>query len=393
MNEHRMIKKPDLTTNETMKPAGLYIHIPYCKRKCTYCNFHFSTNLSTKHSLLNALIKEIELRAEEASPFLIQSIYLGGGTPSLLKESELIKLFQTIQSNYKFDTNPEITLEANPDDINDEYMNHLNLVGINRLSIGVQSFFDKDLSWMNRAHNAHQSFESIEMVIKAGFKNFSIDLMYGLPDINLDTWTSNLNNVLVYDIPHISCYALTIEERTALSEQVKQNKIIVPEDSYTLDQMDVLLDFCEVNNYEPYEISNFAKSGFRSKHNSAYWDGIPYFGFGPAAHSYINDIRRWNVANNSLYIQAIENKLPYFETEILSRKDKCNEYLMLQLRRIEGLSVRYLEKYFEEFSSTIKLQMDIQMERGNINFYNGKYVLSRKGRYIADEISSSLFVL
>jgi oxygen-independent coproporphyrinogen-3 oxidase len=342
--------------------------------------------------LLNALTKEIELRAEEASEFTIQTIYLGGGTPSLLNDTELQKIFHIIYEKYKINPHSEITLETNPDDITVDYLNQLQHVGINRLSIGIQSFFDEDLSWMNRAHTSSQSSKSIEQTIKSGFENFSIDLMYGLPGMTLEGWIKNLEKVREFEIPHLSCYSLTVEERTALSHRVKEHSIQLPEDSYTIQQMDALLNFCQVSQYEAYEISNFAKPGYRSRHNSSYWEGIPYFGFGPAAHSYNKNARRWNIANNALYIQALENKLPYFETEILTRANQCNEYLMLQIRRIEGIDKNYLENNFVEFFSLIMPQIVKQQELGNLIYQDGHYILSRKGRYIADEVSSNLFV-
>ncbi|MBK9727718.1 MAG: radical SAM family heme chaperone HemW [Saprospiraceae bacterium] len=385
-------EKTEIVEKELYKPAGLYIHIPYCKRKCSYCNFHFSTNLRTKNLLFNALIFEIETRSAEGDSFIIQSIYFGGGTPSLLNESELNKLLNTIRTNYKLTKNPEITLEANPDDLNPGYLDQLLQLGINRLSIGVQSFHEPDLRWMNRAHNVKQSHDAIEFTIQAGFSNFSIDLMYGLPGQNYQSWLKNLEYVLGYQAPHFSAYALTLEEKTDLYKKVQLNTIQLPEEFSNLTQMDCLLDFCDAHSYEAYEISNFSKKSFRAKHNSAYWEGVPYFGFGPAAHSYLGDIRRWNIANNNLYIQAIENNLIYFETEVLSKKNHCNEYLMLQLRRIEGLDLVYIEHHFGEFFSYIKSQVLKQIEIGNMTIINEKYCLTRKGKYIADQISVNLFV-
>lgn len=342
--------------------------------------------------MIQSLIQEIDSRSNEATGYTIQSIYFGGGTPSLLNESELKKIIKTVYSKYSIDLNAEVTLEANPDDIDADYLQLIRQVGINRLSIGIQSFFETDLQWMNRAHTARQSFESIELSIAAGFQNFSIDLIYGLPNSDLDLWSANLKFILQYQIPHISCYALTIEERTALHHQVSEKTIQLPHDSSTIDQMDRLLDFCDSNYYEAYEISNFAKQGFRSRHNSSYWEGLPYFGFGPAAHSFDKGFRRWNIANNALYIQAIQNQLPYFDSEALSKKDQCNEYIMLQLRRIEGLDLHYLENHFEEFSTSIQSELIKQINLGNITIQNGKYVLSRQGKHLADEVSSSLFV-
>ncbi len=383
---------PDLQKDNLKNTAGLYIHIPYCKRKCSYCNFHFSTNLTNKNSLLNALNKELINRREEAQNLLIKTIYFGGGTPSLLEPLELSVLLQTIYTHYQVAQNAEITLEANPDDIQALYLKELQTSGINRLSIGVQSFVDEQLSWMNRSHSASQSFQAIEAALHSGFTNISIDLMYGLPDGDLTNWSSNLDVISKYDIPHISCYSLTIEERTALSHRVLNKTLHLPDDSIVVEQMNMLLDFCEIHDYEAYEISNFAKSGYRSKHNSAYWDGATYFGFGPAAHSFDKTSRRWNIANNALYIQALEHDLPFFETEILSRKNQCNEYIMLQLRRIEGIDINQIRNQFSEFADEINKNIVKHLELNNLIKFKNYYFLSRQGKYIADNISADLFV-
>ncbi len=348
--------------------------------------------MSNKTDLLNALKLEIIHRHPEAVGIKIDTLYFGGGTPSVLSVDELESILKTIQNHYSFSENPEITLEANPDDIHLDYLLMIKDLGINRLSIGVQSFFDDQLSWMNRAHSAYQSHTSIEMALHSGFNNFSIDLMYGLPDGQLKNWSANLNTLLQYQIPHLSCYALTIEERTALSQRIKQHTIKIPEDSLVIDQMNMLFDFCTSNQYEAYEISNFAKAGFRSRHNSSYWKGISYWGFGPSAHSFYENQRRWNISNNALYIQAIQNNLPYYETELLSRQNQCNEFIMLQLRRIEGIDKAELKIRFPEFEESILKELEEQVILKNIIKVKEQYILSRQGKYMADEISSKLFV-
>jgi oxygen-independent coproporphyrinogen-3 oxidase len=375
-----------------LQSAGIYIHIPYCKRKCSYCNFHFSTNLSTRENLLKALNQEISQRAVEGNSLNIQSIYFGGGTPSVLIIPELINLIQNLRKHYRILESAEVTMECNPDDLNDDYLKELKEIGINRISIGVQSFYDNQLQWMNRAHNASQSHQSIESVIKSGFDNFSVDLMYGLPDSDHKIWSDNLQNLLQYKTPHFSCYALTVEERTALHQMTLTKTLTLPEDGFTMDQMDALLDFCEQHQYEAYEISNFARPGFRSLHNSSYWKGIPYLGFGPSSHSYMDHMRRANISNNQLYIHALTMDLPYYELEKLSPKDQCNEFIMLQLRRMEGILFEDLELHFKQFAPQIKIQLEREIEKKNILLYKDRYIFSRQGKHLADEVSAQLFV-
>ncbi len=375
-----------------MNPAGLYIHIPYCKRKCSYCCFHFSTNLTTQLELLEALNQEITERSHELSHYQIETLYFGGGTPSLLGIDNLNQLLIRLYSNYNIKSDAEITLEANPDDLNEDYCKRLFELGINRLSIGIQSFEQKDLNWMNRAHHAEQSRTAIEFSLKAGFTNLSIDLMYGLPFMTEKSWNKNLEIMKSYQIPHFSAYALTIEERTALMHAVKNNTIQIPLEPETLAQMDLLLDFCQRNQYEAYEISNFSKEGFRSKHNSSYWEGVAYLGFGPSAHSFIGTTRRWNRSNNNEYIKAIKNKQAYYQEEQLSLKDQCNEFVMLQLRRIEGLDLNLILQRFPTYYPEIQHELIRQVQLKNIEQNKNYFSLSRQGKYIADSITSNLFV-
>lgn len=378
---------------QNLNPAGLYIHIPYCKRKCSYCCFHFSTNLSTRKELVQALLKEIKTRSVELAKFQINTLYLGGGTPSLFEEDELDSIFSAIKSHYHLNSAAEISIETNPDDITPDYTNQLLNLGINRISIGVQSFFDEDLKWMNRAHTAKQSTMAIEIVKRAGFENISIDLMYGLPGLTQKRWQDNLLKLQKFEIPHFSAYSLTLEERTSLHHLVQNKKILIPEDDETICQMGHLLDFCEVNNYEAYEISNFCKNGFRSKHNSSYWEGIPYLGFGPSAHSYIDSKRSWNVSNNNEYIKALETDAPYSSFEKLSTTEHYNEYIMLQLRRIEGLDLNYIAIHFPDFLSTVESVLQKQIALKNIHQVNARYCLTRQGKTLADFVSSELFIL
>lgn len=373
--------------------AGLYIHIPYCKRKCSYCNFHFSTNLNTIDLLLEALITEITQRSQENKNYKIQSLYFGGGTPSILNLRQLEGIFNALNSNYSFLPNAEISIECNPDDIDQELLQTLKSFGVNRISLGVQSFDPEDLEWMNRSHSSLQSATAIEAIKNSGFDNFSIDLMYGLPNSSQTKWEYNLNHIIKYDCPHFSAYALSIEERTALMHQYRHKLISPADDLSSLDQMNTLLDFCEAHGYEDYEISNFAKPGFHSRHNSSYWSGINYLGFGPSAHSYSDQIRRWNVANNNLYIKCIKENLPYFDSEELSTKDRYNEYIMLNLRKKEGISLTGLEQLFPQFAEDFYQQIVGLLEKDEVIMANRQIRLTRSGKAQADRISSELFQL
>lgn len=383
----------DETNKLYLNPAGLYIHIPYCKRKCSYCCFHFSTNLSTRNELVQALLKEIKIRASELTSYTIHTLYFGGGTPSLFTETELFEILDTIKSHYQLLPEAEISIETNPDDLTSVYSKNLLNLGFNRISIGIQSFFEEDLKWMNRAHTAMQSREAIENVKNTGFKNLSIDLMYGLPSTNQNNWKFNLNELLQYNIPHFSAYSLTLEERTTLHHLVNKKKILIPPDEETIRQMEYLLDFCEINNYEAYEISNFSKLGFRSKHNSSYWEGIPYLGFGPSAHSYIHPFRSWNISNNNAYINAIAHDKIFSMQEKLNDFDLYNEYIMLQLRRFEGLDLEYIASHFPQFLTIAKTELQKQIQLENVQFLNGRYQLTRQGKTIADSVSADLFVV
>ncbi|HRD58979.1 MAG TPA: radical SAM family heme chaperone HemW, partial [Ferruginibacter sp.] len=317
--------------------AGIYIHIPFCKQACHYCNFHFSTNHSQKAAMVEAICKEIILTPVFDKNEFIETIYFGGGTPSLLSMPELEKILNTIRQKFSIVTDAEITLEANPDDINPTVLQAWLQAGINRLSLGIQSFNEAELKWMNRAHHAAQSLQSIDQIQAAGFQNFSVDLIYGSPLLSNDDLIKNVGIIFEKNIPHISCYALTVEYKTALYYLIDKNKSPNVDESIQADQFEILQALMNKNGYEQYEISNFAKPGYRSKHNSSYWKSKPYYGFGPSAHSYDgNKTRRWNVANNALYIQSIEKNILPQEEEILTPAQQMNEYIMIGLRTIEG---------------------------------------------------------
>jgi oxygen-independent coproporphyrinogen III oxidase len=297
--------------------AGIYIHIPFCKQACNYCNFHFSVSLINKDAITKAIVTEIELSNDFIDDKNIETIYFGGGTPSLLNVSEIALLFSAIRKKFIVASYAEITLEANPDDITLTTLQNWMSFGVNRLSVGLQSFNEAELKWMNRAHNAAQSVACLNDIEKAGIKNYSVDLIYGSPLQSNNDLRKNFELIASRNIPHISCYALTVENNTALNKLIKENKSPKVDTEKQAEQFQLLLQMMEANGYEQYEISNFSKKGHRSKHNSSYWQGKPYFGFGPSAHSFNGfNKRRWNIANNSLYLQSLKNNAIPYEEEI-----------------------------------------------------------------------------
>jgi oxygen-independent coproporphyrinogen-3 oxidase len=374
--------------------AGIYIHIPFCRQACTYCNFHFSTSLARKDLFLEILNKEI-LHESGLLPAgaAIETIYIGGGTPSLLSSLELDKIVTNLRKKFKVDAAAEVTLEANPDNIQPQILKEWRKLGINRLSLGVQSFSDEELQWMNRAHNAFESLASIDEIQQAGFDNFSVDLIFGSPLLSNEALEQNLDILFRRSVPHISCYALTVEPRTALDHMVKshRSKPVDPEKQAT--QFLLLMQAMKSNGYEQYEISNYSKPGMRSKHNSAYWQGKPYAGYGPSAHSYDGiKSRRWNIANNSLYIQSLqEDKIP-FEEEILSPTQQLNEYIMTSLRTIEGMDQQQIKKLSSDANAAIILKAcEPFIQSGKMEFDSGKITLTDNGKLFADGIASDLF--
>ncbi|HSB93404.1 MAG TPA: radical SAM family heme chaperone HemW, partial [Flavitalea sp.] len=326
--------------------AGIYIHIPFCKKACTYCNFHFSTLLKSRNEFIDALLKEIRIRREYLGNQEIETIYFGGGTPSILNIGELKQIFEAIRSGFSIGPQAEITLEANPDDITDVKIAEWKIAGINRLSIGVQSFFESDLRWMNRAHSSQQAIDSIRLARAGGIDNLTIDLIFGTPGLTDDQWRENMETAVNEGVQHLSCYALTVEPHTALDHQIKKQLVPEIDSEQQARQFLIMADFLESKQFEQYEISNFALPGFRSRHNSSYWKGIHYLGLGPSAHSFNGKQRSWNIANNALYIQSLSTGLLNSETEELSESMKLNEYLMTALRTIEGISLADIESRF-----------------------------------------------
>ena len=373
--------------------AGIYIHIPFCRQACSYCNFHFSVSLKNKTHFVNALIKEIKTTSNFIEDEKIETIYIGGGTPSLLNEAELQIIFTTLGKKFIISNDAEITLEANPDDVNTTNLNVWKTLGINRLSIGLQSFDEEELKWMNRAHNATQSLQSIIDIKAAGFSNYSVDLIYGSPLQTNDDLKRNFDIIAESRIPHISCYALTVEPKTILYKNIK-NKISVPVDTEKQSvQFHLLLAMMETQGYEQYEISNFSKPGYRSKHNSSYWQGKPYFGFGPSAHSFNGfDKRRWNIANNGLYIQSIEKNIIPFEEEILTASQRVNEYVMTTLRTSEGINMNYIIQNFgKDDMARITTASQKYINTKKLVLQNDFLKLTKDGKFFADGIAGDLF--
>jgi len=373
--------------------GGIYIHIPFCKKKCCYCNFHFSTSLKNKTLLFKALSKEIILRKKELKNIPISAIYFGGGTPSLFTPKEIATLLNLLQKYYNIIPFAEITIEINPDDAKENYLKAIKNEGINRVSLGIQSFFDADLKFMNRTHNASQNSIAIKNV-KKYFYNISIDLIYGTPKSNLTTWKKNLHTALKYEIPHLSCYALTVERKTLLYKQIATKKIELPKENSIKKQFDYMTQFLKEKAFYHYEISNFGWMGFFSRNNLNYWTGQPYIGIGPSAHSFIAPYRSWNIANNTAYIHSLEkNKLPK-NKEKISIKDAYNEYIMVGLRTKWGVSlVKIKENYGIEYKNHLTQQAQKYLKSKKIILENEHLKLSNNGLFLADGIAADLFII
>ncbi|TRX23984.1 radical SAM family heme chaperone HemW [Flavobacterium franklandianum] len=373
--------------------SGIYIHIPFCKQACHYCDFHFSTSMKKKDEMVLALAKEIQMRKSEFKDEVVETIYFGGGTPSVLTTEEIQFLISEVYKNYKVAGNPEITLEANPDDLSKDKIIELSKSPINRLSIGIQSFFEEDLTMMNRAHNSVEAKECLEITTQY-FDNISLDLIYGIPGMSNEKWKQNIETALSFGIPHISSYALTVEPKTALNKLIQTGKIAKPSDDLAQEHFSILVETLEKNDFIHYELSNFGKENYFSKNNSAYWLGKKYLGIGPSAHSYDGISRSWNVSNNTIYLKSLaENKLPN-EIEILSKSDRYNEYIMTGLRTIWGVS---LDRIATEFGNDYLDYLQKQAQKfiyDDLLFIENKILKpTRKGKFLTDGIASDLFYL
>ncbi len=373
--------------------SGIYIHIPFCKQACHYCDFQFSTSMKKKGELVLALAKEIALRKKEFQDEVVETIYFGGGTPSILEVSDLKLLIDAVYLNYNVTENPEITVEANPDDLSEERILALYHLKVNRLSIGVQSFFEEDLKIMNRAHNVEEAKNCLAFATQY-FDNITIDLIYGMPNMNKERWLQNIETALSYNIPHISSYALTVEPKTSLHSFIQKGVIPPLNDEVAQEHFHLLVDKLEEEGFIHYELSNFGKENYFSKNNSSYWLGKKYLGIGPSAHSYDGKNRSWNVANNTLYLKSIaENQLPS-ESETLTLTDKYNEYVMTGLRTIWGVSLLRIETEFGNTYLEYLNQQAAKYIEDNL-LYNDEAVLrtTKKGKFLSDGIASDLFLL
>jgi oxygen-independent coproporphyrinogen-3 oxidase len=367
--------------------AGIYIHIPFCRQACHYCNFHFTTSLRYKNELVAALLKELELQQDYFGQEVVETIYFGGGTPSLLQIEDLKLQIEKIRSIYTVAENTEITIELNPDDITEDKLKSWKEIGVNRLSIGVQSFFEEDLQWMNRAHNSRQAIDNLQLA-KKYFDNITIDLIYGTPLLTNEKWKYNVDTAIAFNIPHVSCYALTIEPKTPLQKMINSGKAENVNPDKQSEQFLLLMQWLEEAGYDHYEISNFAKPGFLSRHNSAYWQGKKYLGIGPSAHSFDGSSRQWNVSNNTIYKESISKGIISFEKEILTPVQKMNEYIMTSLRTSEGLNLDKVEK---KEGDKLVMKVKKYLDHGLMRWENNFLILTKEGKLLADGIAADLF--
>lgn len=375
------------------KVAGIYIHIPFCKQACNYCNFHFSTNIQLRNEMVWAIVQEIKLSEGYLKDQTIETIYFGGGTPSILQLEDWDRIFMALKTTYSFHNIKEITVECNPDDITASYLNHLKNLGVNRLSIGIQSFKESDLVYMNRAHNIQQSHHAITLAYETGFENLSIDLIYGTPGLSNEEWLQNIRSAIQYKVTHISAYALTVEPKTALDYQIRKGKSAPVKDEQMAEQFEILVNTLAQHSYEQYEISNFALPNHRAVHNTNYWKGKHYLGLGPGAHSYNTDTRSYNIANNALYIQSIKKNIIPNEIEILTPENKWNEYIMTSLRTIWGIEKHYiLENFGTKEWEHLVIECKPYLDKDWIQKdFNHSIKLTATGKLYADYIASELF--
>jgi len=371
--------------------AGIYVHIPFCKKACHYCNFHFSTSLGLKDSLVEAIMKEIDMRHNYLDDKEVNTIYFGGGTPSILSGSQLGEILNRITKTFKISSTPEITLEANPDDLSKEKIKTFIDIGINRLSIGVQSFHEEDLQWMNRSHNNKQSVECIALSQETGIENISIDLIFGSPTTTTTKWIANLNKVIELNIPHLSCYGLTVEKNTALEHMIKSGLTQSPDSIIEAEQFKLCMAYLTENDYSHYEISNYCKDEKYAIHNTNYWSQIPYLGIGPSAHSYNKESRSWNIAHNKKYIDSINNNILPSTKELLTESINYNEYVMTGLRTKWGCSINTIKKMYPKFIDTFQDECKTLVAQNKIIQKEDSYILTTSGKLVADTIISQLF--
>jgi oxygen-independent coproporphyrinogen-3 oxidase len=373
--------------------AGIYIHIPFCKQACHYCDFHFSTSDKNKTQLIHALLDEIRLRKSSWQDQAIETIYFGGGTPSVLTIEELNLILDAMYCHFQVIEKPEITLEANPDDLSNDYLLLLAQSRINRLSIGIQSFFDADLQLMNRAHNAEQAKQSLALATTY-FDNITLDLIYGIPALSDEKWRQNIETALSFGVPHISAYALTVEPKTALHQFIQNKQMPALDESQAEAHFRLLVELLQAKGFVHYELSNFGKPGYFSRNNSSYWLGKKYLGIGPSAHSFDGHSRSWNVSNNAKYIKSIQSQILPSETEILSITDRYNEYVMTGLRTIWGVSFAHIESQFGlAYLEYLHTQIQPHLQSGLLQVEHNIVTTTPKGKFLCDGISADLFMI
>ncbi|MBC35846.1 MAG: coproporphyrinogen III oxidase [Bacteroidetes bacterium] len=373
--------------------AGIYIHIPFCKQKCHYCNFFSVATLKNKEALIKSILQEIENRKDYLGNEEVKTIYFGGGTPSLLEIEELNLIFEQLHKHFKICKDAEITLEANPDDLNRTYLEQIKNSPINRFSIGIQSFHNDDLKYLNRIHSGEDALNSIKLAQDYGFENLTIDLIYGIPGLTMDKWKRNLELFYSLNIPHLSAYSLTVEPKTALDTLIRKKKLPNVKDEESIAHFKFLQKSVKENGYEHYEISNFSKPGYYSKHNSLYWLGAHYLGLGPSAHSFNGTSRQWNVSSLSRYIQGCEKNDPVFEKEILSKDQQFNEYIMTSLRTSWGCSLEHIQNIFgKQYLKKLELNISPFIKKEWVTLNSKTYFLTESGKLFADGIASDLFI-
>ena len=373
--------------------SGIYIHIPFCRQACTYCDFHFSTSTQTVDAMIVSIEQEIILRKNYLEDEIVQTIYFGGGTPSLIDTHLIKSLLDVVHREYNVNPGTEITLEANPDDLTEEKSEGLIQAGINRLSIGIQSFSDDDLKFMNRAHDSGQALSAVKNARQAGFKNISIDLIYGIQQSSAEQWEKNLDVALNLGVEHLSCYALTIEPRTALADMIRKKKAAPTDDEKTALDFELLMKRAGEVGFEHYEISNFARDQKYSRHNTSYWQRKKYLGVGPSAHSYNGDSRQWNVSNNQQYIRSLKENIIPFEIEELSESNKFNEYILTSLRTMWGIDISLMEKEFSHLRKEELLgQIQNFIKEGMIMPAGNNFILTNEGKFFADRVAREMFI-
>ncbi len=373
--------------------SGIYIHIPFCAKKCSYCDFYTQVAPGLIDQVVDTIVKEIEYRKDYLEDKEIHTIYFGGGTPSLLNFNQFDRIFKQINNFYSIDKNAEISFEANPDDLTDSYFDEISPLPFNRISIGIQSFFDDELESIRRRHTGKEAIEAVRRAQKHGFRNLSIDLIYGLPNQSMERWVSNINTALSLDVQHISAYGLTYEEGTALFQQRKRGQVKELADEHMIEMYEYLVQTLSDHNFIQYEISNFSLENYKSRHNSAYWESIPYIGLGPSAHSYNGFERQWNISSNRKYIELLSQNVLSFEKEVLSLNDKYNDYIMVSLRRTDGIDLTKVGHFGEIYLKHLRKESELYLSKNELQLIDHRIVLTQKGVHITNRILEDLFIL